>query len=192
VRWIWISVSSLVALAAAAAVVLHLTAGPESAPETVEEPNLVKPEHSYYVLLPKLEVDRQMEDERDWDSGGSAPDLYYEVHWQGHKVFTAGTKEDTLVAQWSNVSFDLGDLLDSISLDDSIKAARITVRPGGKITFKVYDSDLAGDDLAGEWEVEVDTLRLGDQKWERPAGNVTWAVCRVLPLDSVEFDALTR
>ena len=46
--------------------------------------------------------------------------------------------------------------------------------------------------LAGEWEVEVDTLRLGDQKWERPAGNVTWAVCRVLPLDSVEFDALTR
>ncbi|MHC4341344.1 MAG: hypothetical protein ACYSX0_14180 [Planctomycetota bacterium] len=191
-RWIWISVSSLAVLAAAAAVVLHLTAKSEPAQEEAEGPKLVKQEHSYYVLLPKLEVNRQMEGGTDWDSGGSAPDLYYEVHWQGHKVFTAGTKEDTLVAQWSNVSFDLGDLLDSISLDDSIKAARITVRSGGKLTFRVYDSDLAGDDLAGEWDVEVETLRLGDQKWERPAGDVTWAVCRVLPLDSVEFDALTK
>jgi hypothetical protein len=192
VKWIWISVSSLAVLAVAAAVVLHLTAEPEPAPEEAKGSKLVKPEHSYYVLLPKLEVDRQMEGERDWDTGGSAPDLYYEVHWQGHKVFTADTKEDTLVAQWSNVSFDLGDLLDSISLDDSIKAARITVRPGDKLIFKIYDSDLAGDDLAGEWDVDVETLRLGDQKWERPAGNVTWAVCRVLPLNSVEFDALTK
>ncbi len=99
------------------------------------------------------------------------------------------TKDDTLVARWSNVSLDL---LGSLSLDDSIRAARITAREGGKLEFKVYDKDIASHDLIGEWTVPVEALVIGDQRWARPAPGLVSVICRVLPLDDVGFDALTK
>ena len=131
-------------------------------------------------------------DGKEWDSGGTAPDVYYEIHWQGHRVFESSTKEDTFVARWSTASIGPRDVLKAVSIDDSIKAARITARPGEKIGFRVYDDDLTGDDLVASWEVAVESLQVGDHKWDRPAGQLLSVVCRVLPFDAVALEALTK
>jgi hypothetical protein len=128
----------------------------------------------------------------DWDADGSPPDLFYRIRWQGHEVFRSAKKSDTLVAKWSNAALDLGDVVNAVSIDDSIKAARITARAGDSLEFLVYDADLGFDDAIGSWTVAVDDLDLGDQAWSRPGGKVVAAECRVLPIEDVGFTSLTR
>jgi hypothetical protein len=187
-RWLWLGSTSLVVLAAVALPFLLRRRVPD-------ESGLargVRAEYSYYVLLPAIEVASTRADGKEWDRGGTAPDVYYEIHWQGHRVFESSAKDDTFVARWSTASIGPRDVLKAVSIDDSIKAARITARPGEKIGFRVYDDDLAGDDLVASWEVAVESLQVGDHKWERPAGQLVSVVCRVLPFDAVELEALTR
>jgi hypothetical protein len=144
----------------------------------------------YYVLLSLVEVEPR-NGENDWDAG-SPPDLYYRIRWQGQEVFRSTAKEDTLVAKWSNVAVDLGDVVSTVSLDDSIKAARITARKGSVLELAVFDEDVMGDDPVGSWTVPVDALRVGDQAWSRPGGRIVTAECRVLAIDDVRFESLTR
>jgi len=35
-------------------------------------------------------------------------------------------------------------------------------------------------------------LRIGDQTWTEPAGNLVSVVCRVLPVDGIDLGTLTR
>ena len=190
-RWIWITVTSIAAVAAIGTPIL-LNTRADGEPPKPAEPRRVRAESHYYVLLPVIEVEPEQEEGTSWDLDKSAPDLYYEIEWQGHVVFTSETKTDTLLAKWSNAAIDASDILDSISIDTSFKAARITARPGDKLLFRVYDADIVGDDLVGEWEKDVMALALGDQAWATPAGRLVSVVCRVLPLDGVDVEALTK
>ncbi|MCZ6786703.1 MAG: hypothetical protein O7E54_06005 [Planctomycetota bacterium] len=190
-RWIWIGVTSIAAVAAVGTpILLNARAGGE--PPKPREPERVRAESHYYVLLPVIEVEPEQEEETSWDVDNSAPDLYYEIEWQGHVVFTSETKKDTLLAKWSNAAISASDVLSSISIDTSFKAARITARPGDKLRFRVYDADFVGDDLVGEWDKDVMSLALGDQAWTHPAGRLISVMCRVLPLDGVDAEALTK
>ena len=182
-HWLWIIASSLAVVGAAGSPFLvRIRVDP---PEREPEPRLVEKEVHYYVLLSVVEVEPKDDEGETWDSRGGAPDLAYEIRWQGQRVFESSTKDDTLVARWTNVNVSVTDLIkNGVSLDDSIKAARITVRGGEEVEFVVYDKDVAADDLIGRWSVPVDGLEVGDQKWERPGGRVVSAVCRVLPLDA--------
>ena len=189
-RYLWTTVTSLIVVAAAGAPFLFRS-GAFAAAEAPAPPPGVEEERRYYVALAVVEATPKRNGKK-WDLDGSAPDLYYEVHWQGHRVFKSSKKADTLVAKWSNVAVDLGDLLKSVSLDESIQAARITAREGGTVRFIVYDADVGGDDVVAEWTVPVAQLEVGDQTWTKPAGSLVGAVCRVLPLDGVEFETLTR
>ena len=83
-------------------------------------------------------------------------------------------------------------MIGTVSIDDSIKAARITARPDQKIEFTVWDADLAKDDEIARWEVPVMDLRVGDQTWAKPDGSLVMVVCRVLALDGVDLGTLTR
>ena len=191
-RWIWIVVTSLV-VAAAVGTPFFLKADGKELSDAEAGPQLVKSEQQYYVLLAVVEVDPKKEGDSAWDTGGSAPDLYYEIEWQNHTVFESEEKADTLVAKWSNAAIEASDLLGSISIDGSIKAARITAREGDRLRFRVFDSDtLVKDDLVGEWEVDVESLLVGDQRWDRPGGRIVSAVCRVVPFDGVDSEALTK
>jgi hypothetical protein len=162
------------------------------APAEAAPPARVVAERDYYVLLHAIEVAPEAAPGRSWDVDGSAPDLYYEVWWQGHKVFVSATKKDTLTAVWSNAAVGVGAVVGGVSVDDSIKAARVTARAGQAIEFRVYDDDLAGDDLAGRFEVPLDGLLVGDQEWEKPAGSIVRVRGRVIPVDGVDLDELTR
>ncbi len=170
-------------------------AGGGTEPATQPKPQPVVVGKSYYVLLSMVEASPRTAKGSRWDADGSAPDLIYTVDWQGQQVFKSSKKADTLLAKWSNVSVDWKNLVRAVSLDDSIKAARITVRDGQSVTFKVLDADIMRDDLVAEWEVPVTQLKIGDQVFQspgNPGGRLVQAHCRVLPLDRVEFETLVR
>ena len=192
-RYLWIGFTTLF-FVAAAGIPIYLWSGQAAPQDPDDEPaeGLLQEESHYYVFLTVIEVDPKDHKGSSWDPGG-APDLAYEIRWQGLRVFESTTKDNTLVAKWTNVSLKARDLLGTFSIDDSIKAARITARPGDVLEFSVYDKDrTSGDDLVGSWSVEVSTLRLGDQTWERPGGRIRSVACRVLPLDGMAFETLTR
>ena len=196
-RWSWIIGSSIFVLVVFGLPFLVGSANQEEGVVSQEEPPLAGPppvrdEFHYYVLLTVLEVASKEDGESGWDTGQGAPDLAYEIRWQGTVVFESSTKKNTLLAKWSNTAVELSDLLESVSLDDSFKAARITARRGEVLSFRVVDKDLLRDDLVGEWEVAVETLKVGDQEWIEPGGGVVKAICRVLPLERVDFEELTR
>jgi len=183
VRYFWIGLTSLVVLAGISVPFLwNRGASSGETPTAVPETTVVDAGEMYYVMLSAIEVAPQKDDDgAKWDIDGSPPDLYFEIHWQGHKVFSSSTKKDTLVARWTNITLGVGDVLSSgVSLDDSIKAARITARKGDEIEFRVYDDDLAGDDLVGRFKVPAERLRVGDQEWTDPAGRIVSAHGRVL------------
>jgi hypothetical protein len=193
-RYVWIAITSLVVVVAAGLPFL-LMRDPGGAPPAAAEagpPPLRKGEH-YYVLLSLIEVAARDEGDEAWDTvGGDAPDLFYEIRWQDQKVFESTVKDDTLVAKWSNVALDIKDVVNAVSLDDSIKAARITARPGEVLEFVVKDHDVTSDDVVGKWTVPVADLRVGDQVWSEPAGQLVSVTCRVLPIDDVGFESLTK
>jgi len=191
VRYVWIVVTSLVVVVAAGLPFL-LRGDPVPATTEAGPPPLLEGEH-YYVLLSVIEVAARDEGDEAWDRvGGEAPDLFYEIHWQDQKVFESSVKDDTLVAKWSNVAIDIGDLVEAVSLDDSIKAARITARTGEVLEFVVQDHDVTSDDPIGRWTVPVAELTVGDQRWSKPAGRLISVTCRVLPLEGVGFESLTK
>ena len=183
-RYLWIALGSLLVVGAAGAGVIYL-GGRGPAPEAPPHP-LVTEEAHYYVLLDLVEVEPG-----EWDNN-SPPDLFYRVRWKGQDVYESATKDDTLLAKWSNAELRLNDVVTSVSIDDSIKAARITARSGDAVEFLVYDADVGRDDLVGSWTVPVERLRVGDEGWSRPAGRVVSARCRVLPIEGVDFAELTR
>ncbi|MHC4137483.1 MAG: hypothetical protein ACYTDU_01840 [Planctomycetota bacterium] len=191
-RYVWIVVTSLVVVVAAG---LPFLLSRDWAPQVTPEagPPLLREGEHYYVLLSVIEVAARDANGEAWDKvGEEAPDLFYEIRWQDQKVFEASVKDDTLVAKWSNVAVDLGDVIHAVSLDDSIKAARITARAGEVLEFVVYDHDVTSDDLIGRWTVPVTDLRVGDQKWSEFAGELVSVTCRVLPLETVGFESLTK
>lgn len=185
-RYLRIALGSLLVVALAGGGVLYLGQGARASAPQAPPISGVEEEVHYYVLLDLIEVEPG-----DWDNG-SPPDLFYCVRWQGQEVFRSATKDDTLVAKWSNVALTPGDVLRAVSIDDSIKAARITARKGDVIEFAVYDTDVGRDDPIGSWTVPVEKLRVGDQAWSRPGGRVVAAHCRVLPIEGVDFGSLTR
>ncbi|MHC4960101.1 MAG: hypothetical protein ACYTGN_17220 [Planctomycetota bacterium] len=195
-RWIWLIVSSLAVVAIAGAPFYFAgrdapAPAPSRAPDKTAPPT-VRAETQYYVFLTMVEAAPKDEDGDGWDTGGSAPDIAYEIRWQGQVVFESTKKSNTLVAKWSTTTLEAGDVLKGISIDDAIKAARVTVRPREELEFVVYDRDVAGDDLIGKWTVLTDALKLGDQAWKKPGGGVVSAICRVLPIDNVAFEELTK
>jgi hypothetical protein len=191
-RYVWIVVTSLVVVVAAGLPFLLWRDRAPATPPNAGPPRVREGEH-YYVLLSVIEVAARDADGDAWDKvGGEAPDLFYEIRWQDQKVFEASVKDDTLVAKWSNVALDLGDVVEAVSLDDSIKAARITARAGGTVEFEVYDHDVTKNETIGRWTVPVMDLTIGDQTWSKPAGRLVSVTCRVIPLDGVGFESLTK
>lgn len=191
-KWLWTGLTSVLVIGAVAFPFLRDAPEPVHVPARDDGGDAVKAGQAYYVLLSTIEVQPRQADGSRWDLGRAAPDIYYIASWQDTEVFRSSTKEQTLLARWSNSELGIGDVVGTVSIDDSIKAARITARPGESIEFAVWDSDVARDDAIAKWKVAVMELRVGDQTWAEPAAGVVQVICRVLPLDGVDLGTLTR
>ncbi|MHC4939428.1 MAG: C2 domain-containing protein [Planctomycetota bacterium] len=191
-RWLWTALTSVLVVGAVAYPFLRDAPEPMHVPPKDDGGARVRAGQAYYVLLSTIEVNPRQADGSRWDVGRAAPDVYYTASWQDTEVFRSSTKEQTLLARWSNSELGLSDVVGTVSIDDSIKAARVTARPGESIEFDVWDADLAKDDAIAKWSVPVMELRVGDQTWPEPAEGLVMVICRVLPLDDVDLGTLTR
>lgn len=133
----------------------------------------VKVGRDYYVLVTIMEFHPRKVGGDKWDVGGSAPDLYYKIQWQGRTVFDTenDVAEDTLIGKWfglgADVSItDVGKILmpsgKRLSPRNAIKAALVAVDPEGLLVIRSYDEDAVGDDAAGNCALRIADLRTGD------------------------------
>ena len=189
-RWIWVALTSVLVIGAVAYPFLREAPAKSDAPR--EAPTQSMDGRQYYVLLSAVEVAAKNPSGNRWDIGRSAPDLYYEIRWKETVVFRSSRKNDTLLGRWNAGGIDVGDLIGKISVDDSMEAARVTVRQGESIEFIVYDHDVASDDEIARWTRPVTDLREGEQTVKAPADSILSATIRVIPIDAVNLGTLTR
>lgn len=188
-RRLWILFTSLLVIVATGAPFLlgkQELRDPPAAPRGLQET------FHYYVMIPLIEVTPRTPDDDAYDSGGSAPDLYYQVRWQEQTVFESSTKKNTLLAKWSNSELGLTEIVQGISFDGSIKAARITARAGDELEFRIYDDDAMSDDLIATIRMPVASLGQGDQVFPAPAPGIVTMTVRVLPFDGTPPEVLVK
>jgi len=196
-RWLWAGLTSVLVIGAVAYPFLRESA--LAAPHAEEERPALAPESSrvrdgrqYYVLLSAVEVAAKTEDGSQWDVGRPAPDIWYEIRWKDTVVHKSSRKDNTLLARWNAGAIEVSDLVSGVSVDDSIHAARVTVRAGESIEFVVWDHDVTRDDEIARWSRPVSELREGVQEWAAPAASLVTVRCRVIPIDTVDLGTLTR
>jgi hypothetical protein len=196
-RWLWAGLTSVIVIGAVAYPFLRESAsaatppaleGPDSAAPTTK----VRPGRQYYVLLSAVEVATRTADGGKWDVGRPAPDIWYEIRWKNTVVHKSSRKDNTLLARWNAGAIEVTDLVRGVSVDDSIEAARVTVREGESLEFIVWDHDVAKDDEIARWTRPVTALQEGVQEWTAPAVGLVTVHCRVIPIDTVDLGTLTR
>ena len=152
-----------------------LAAAVPGEPDTgAPRPGLI-PGHDYYLHVRTLEAQPSPDDRDHWDRvGHSGPDLYFELHWQGNRLFTSPQRTDALVATWDLLSVDVREVIANageIDVESIINAPVIPFRPGGPPPeLRVYDDDpLSGDDDLGTFTLDLDASRPGRNRLRLPA-----------------------
>ena len=157
-------------------------------------PEIAEPEKTalingeeYYVSVALLEVNPKNPNSDSWDiEPNTAPDLYTEIYWKGQRVFLSSTKDNTLLAKWSETEVDLRDMALSgknASADEIIRAARIVVDEKSPASIKIYDEDyLAQDDLIGEFKLDYKKLNAGLNKLKNITRSIVQVEVRVVPI----------
>ena len=130
----------------------------------------------YYVLVTVMEFHPAKQGGASWDAGNSAPDLYYQLSWNGKTIYHTENDvvKNVLIAKWfglgANVSvMDLRKVLSSegqrLSPRNLIKAASISVEPNGELVIRAYDDDPLRDDFAGGGAIPLADLEPGDNAY---------------------------
>ena len=197
-HWSWLlSTSLLVLIAIGAPFLFGLFSKGPAVPEALPvsaaaASDRLREEHHYSFALAVIELAPRKPSGKRWDPDGSGPDIAYRVLWQGNLVHESATKDDTLLARWSNTSLDAGRPARPVSIDSSLKGARITARAADRLEVRIRDSDLIDDDELDPWSVPVADLRVGDQHWDHPVPGVVAVITRVLPLEEIDLETLVR
>jgi hypothetical protein len=179
---IWIAVAAAtIALIAGSAFLLRRSGLLETTPGPSDL--AVAVDDQYVVFLSQIEVENGNADGGKWDATDGGPDVRYDIYWRGNRIFRSSVRTDTLVARWDQDEIGIRDLIQGVSAERSLKAARITAQHGEKLEFRVVDDDALKNDEIGKWEVSVESLHTGDQTWKAPAPGIRQAVCRVVRVD---------
>ena len=130
------------------------------------EPKRVTMGALYYVFAQTIEMAPLGLEGEGWDIDDSAPDVNYQLAWQGQTVFQSTEKTDTLIARWSGMQIGLEDafaLLKQGKADpgEIIDAALMRAKQGESFDLKVFDDDLTGDEDAGTLTIQWRDLAPG-------------------------------
>jgi hypothetical protein len=139
---------------------------------------------AHYFYVSEIEVAPRPPAGGAWDAVDPAPDPVVEVHAEGLRIHRSAAKQDTFVARWSAVSLRLDNLRDG-SPDGIVRAARLTypARAGAEVEVRVFDADLAFDDLIASWRVRLADLAPGTTRVLAPAPGVVRVVYELIPCD---------
>jgi len=131
-------------------------------------------EATYYVFVSEIEVFNKAldddNDEDDWDDDDDAPDLFYEIEYQGKRVFKSPQRDDTFIGNWRGITLPIalkdltsvvqGDINIGVDFEQIVNAAR--VKGGSEITIKMFDHDsLSPTDDVGKLTLSVNNLHEG-------------------------------
>jgi hypothetical protein len=148
----------------------------------------------YYVFVKLIEVNAKRGDGKSWDTGGSAPDLYFNLFWNGTKIYTSPQRNDRLIAEWDLFSVNVKDaiLQGTIDIPSALNAPLVRAEPGGKLTIEVWDDDTTMSDLAGRYDYSMAMLHPGLNKLEPQGGAVNRIVLDLIPRDVKTTDLIER
>lgn len=137
----------------------------------------------YYVTVALLELSEKDAAGNPWDSlDESGPDIYVEIFWKGNRIYKSTEKKDTFIAKWSNAELNLRSVAltgKSTSIDDTISAARVNIKPNESIEVRAYDADLLDNTLAGVRFFRMTDLKVGDTQYEYQGPGIKRIILRV-------------
>jgi hypothetical protein len=143
-------------------------------------------EGEYYLYPLSVELEGKKPNGSPWDSlGNSAPDPFVTIEWKGEEVYKSSTKNDTLLANWSIAEFNLAKIAvagGKTSVDDHIKAARISFSQGGSITVKIWDDDITMNDFIAEIQIPFTDLAIGENTFSPTLPGVTKITLRLVDI----------
>jgi len=157
-------------------------------------PEKVRLGGDYYITVSLVEVSSQMPDGSKWDSyNSSAPDVFFEIDWRGHRAFKSSTKDNSLLAVWSEAEIDLREIAltgKKTSSDDVIKAARINIHQNESILIKIFDEDLLGQkDLVIEKSFLASDFQVGENVFFFEDGPIKRLIVMVKPINQEDLSA---
>ncbi len=160
---------------------------------------MVEQGKQYYVFAELIEAYSRDQSDEGWDTGGSAPDLYYQVWWNDNRIYESPERKDVLVGRWTGlkVPFTFVEnvlLNESASLEGFVDAASFTADERCVLEFRVWDDDATSDDSVGVQTVECETLKLGTNTFEYHPSKVNALKrldLRVAPMDLPPAELLT-
>jgi hypothetical protein len=144
----------------------------------------------YIFYLRSVEVQPKQTNGKAWDSGNSAPDVFYRVLWQGNQIYESETMNDSLIADWIPVGLSLKEsiLSGNVSVDQAIKLPKVKydsqLKESDEVMIKIFDNDLlSGNDPIQDIALSLGKLQLGDNTIyfnDKPERNLIKAVVRVI------------
>ncbi|MGJ8656258.1 MAG: hypothetical protein ACSHX6_07395 [Akkermansiaceae bacterium] len=117
------------------------------------ETSTIDESSTYYVFVSEIEVFNKAldddNDEDDWDDDDDAPDLFYEIKYQGKKIFKSPQRDNTFIANWRGITLPValkdlssmikGDVNINVDFEQIVNASR--VKGNSEITLHMYDHD---------------------------------------------------
>lgn len=151
------------------------TAAKRAAADDPPEARAVRPGKDYYVFVRTLEAYPQPPGGGPWDRGpGEAPDLWYQLVWQGQTVFESDARADGLVALWDPISVDVREALlgsGKLELASTLnQGAVVNVAPGQTLEVVAWDQDALVADPVGSVTLRIDALLEGDNTFSFEPG----------------------
>ena len=121
------------------------------------------------MFLSEIEIyDKALDDdeEEDWDDDDDAPDLYYEIEFQGKRVFKSPQRDNVFIANWRGITLPValedltsvvkGDININVDFEQIVQAAR--VKGDSEVKIKIYDND----SLTPKDDVGTITINMAD------------------------------
>lgn len=101
----------------------------------------------YTISVESAEVASAKPNDEPWDGDKSAPDVFYEIWWEGNRIFKSSPKTDTTLPTWSDTEINLGEIMRSGTVKTRDNSATVGGVSGVQVVLKFFDKDLLDDDL---------------------------------------------
>jgi hypothetical protein len=146
----------------------------------------------YMIYIRNIEVQSRKANGKAWDSGDTAPDIFYTLSWKKNKIYESDKKSDSLIAEWIPVGVSLKDSIMSgkVSVDQAISLPIVKfdkeVQESDELLFNIIDSDVLSNDGIEDLRVYLSKLKEGDNVFDfkgKPGHGLIKAVIRVINND---------
>ncbi len=161
------------------------------------QPEQIQTGSVYYVFVDTVEVAPVGLDGEAWDLDDSAPDVGYEIAWQGQTVFESSEVNNALIARWSGMKLGMDEALSLLKKGKAdpgqiVDAALMRAQVDGRFVISFHDADLTGNDPCGELMLPWEELKIGSNTIQGPVPGrgLVSATLRVVPGSGDLFSVL--